>query len=195
MALILLGVAASVLVLGGVVATVVLWDPAPAGARLALVALDVAISCFYSAILVLVYQSLVGQKRPKRRRGDSDRDSARDSDGSSHSQSHPPRPPEAQFKIARRIASELNTTLVRQRDGTCYLKLGPVEGRVPVRDGVVHFREHGPDWVEASTYSWLCMMADALDAELVYDGSTMEWHLRWKDFREVQGEREDSEDS
>jgi hypothetical protein len=188
-ALILLGVAASVLVLGSVVATVVLWDPAPVGARLALVVLDIAIACFYSAVVVLVYQNLAGQKRPKRHHGASNRNN----DGSGHNQGHLSRPPEAQFKIARRIASEMNTTLVRQRDGTCYLKLGPVEGRIPVQNGVVRFREQGPDWVEASTYSWLCMMADALDAELVYDGGTMEWHLRWQDFREIQGGQESEE--
>ena len=171
-------------------ATVVLWDPAPAGARLALVVLDVAMASFYSAIIALVFQSLVGQKRPKRSHGVGNHNN----DGSGHDQGHPPRPPEAQFKIARRIASEMNTTLVRQRDGTCYLKLGPVEGRVPVQGGVVRLSEHGPDWVEASAYSWLCMMADALDAELVYDGGTMEWHLRWKEVREVQGDKEDTED-
>ena len=51
--------------------------------------------------------------------------------------------------------------------------------------------ERGVDWVEASTYSWLCMLADALSAELIYDGSTMEWHLRWEEVREVQEEGDD----
>ena len=178
MALIVLGVAASVLVLGGVVATVVLWDSAPAGARLALVVLDVALATFYSAIVLVIFQSLGERKNPKH--------------SDSHSRGPRPQPPDAQFKIARRVASELNTTLVRQRDGTCHLRLGPMEGRVPVRSGVVPPSERSPDWVEASSYSWLCMLADALSAELVYDGSTMEWHLRWEEMREVQGDRDDT---
>ena len=179
----MLGIAASALVLGGVVTTVVLWDPAPAGARLALVVLDVALALFYSAIVLVIYQHLGQQQRLKRR--------DRDNDNPNRSRAYQPRPPDAQL-IARRVAREMNTTLVRRRDGTCSLRLGPLEGRIPVRGGVVPPWEQAPDWVEASTYSWLCTLADALGAELVYDGSTMEWHLRWEDVREVPGDREDT---
>jgi hypothetical protein len=162
------------------VATVVLWDPAPLGARLALVVLDVALAFFYGAIVLLIYQSLGERKNPKH------------SDNPTHSRGHQPRPPDAQLTIARRVASELNTTLVRRRDGTCYLRLGPMEGRIPIRNGTVPPGERSPDWVEASTYSWLCMLADTLGAELVYDGGTMEWHLRWEEVREVQGDKDDA---
>jgi hypothetical protein len=176
-ALLVLGGAASVLVVGGVVATVALWSVAPTGARLALVALDAALALFYGVIIVLTYQGLAKPHRPKPDERENRRASPRPDP--------PPRAPDAQLKLARRIASEMHTTLVRRQDGTYYLKIGPLEGRVPVHSGVVRFKEQGPDWVEASAYSWLCMLADALGAELVYDGATMEWHLRWEELREI----------
>lgn len=182
MALIVLGVAAAWLVLGGIVATVVLWNAAPAGARLAFIVLDASMVCFYGTIVALLYQSLGKQQRTKSERNPS----------SSHRQGHRPRPPDAQLKIARRIASELNTTLVRRRDGTCTMRLGPVDGRVAVHSGRIVREEHGPDWVEASTYSWLCMLADTLNAELIYDGSAMEWHLQWESVREAQWDEDDT---
>ena len=85
-----------------------------------------------------------------------------------------------QLKIAQRLANELDATLVRRRDGTYYLRAGTIHGQIPIGD-VPWPNEYHPDAVETAAYTWLSALADALDAELVYDGKRMEWFLRWPD--------------
>jgi len=85
-----------------------------------------------------------------------------------------------QLKIAQRLASELDATLVRRRDGTYYLRAGTIHGQVPIGD-IPWPNEYNPDAVETAAYNWLSALADALEAELLYDGKRMEWFLRWPD--------------
>jgi hypothetical protein len=85
-----------------------------------------------------------------------------------------------QLKITQRLANELDATLVRRRDGTYYLRAGTIHGRVPIGD-VPWPSEYNPDTVETAAYTWLSSLADALEAELLYDGKRMEWFLRWPD--------------
>jgi hypothetical protein len=85
-----------------------------------------------------------------------------------------------QLKIAQRLANELDATLVRRRDGTYYLRAGTIHGQIPIGD-IPWPNEYNPDAVETAAYTWLSTLADALEAELLYDGKRMEWFLRWPD--------------
>ena len=85
-----------------------------------------------------------------------------------------------QLKIAQRLANELDATLVRRRDGTYYLRAGTIHGQIPIGE-VAWPNEYNPDAVETAAYNWLSALADALEAELLYDGKRMEWFLRWPD--------------
>ncbi len=90
----------------------------------------------------------------------------------------------AQLKISQRLANELDATLVRRRDGTYYLRAGAIHGEVPI--GAVEWpNDYNPDAAETAGHQWLSQLADALDAELVYDGQRMEWFLRWPDAEPV----------
>ena len=85
-----------------------------------------------------------------------------------------------QLKISQRLANELDATLVRRRDGTYYLRAGTIHGQIPIGD-VPWPNEYNPEAVETAAYNWLSTLADALEAELLYDGKRMEWFLRWPD--------------
>jgi hypothetical protein len=85
-----------------------------------------------------------------------------------------------QLKIVQRLASELDATLVRRRDGTYYLRAGAIHGQVPIGDSPWP-NEYNPDAVETASHNWLSTLADALKAELLFDGKRMEWFLRWPD--------------
>jgi hypothetical protein len=161
-----LGIAGLVLAAGGIGATALLWNRTPVEARLAMVILDVALLLF--AVTAIAY-TLRGLVRQRRRR---------------HSANASAEHRDQQLKLARRLATELNATLVRQRDGTCYLQVGPVEG-VPVVDPGATFREYDLTAGEELQDNWLSLMAESLDAELVYDGKSMTWYLRWSNVRET----------
>jgi len=84
----------------------------------------------------------------------------------------------AQMKVVQRLTNELRATLVRRRDGTYYLRAGPIHGEIPI-DQVNWPEQYNADLVETATHTWLSKLADSLEAELVYDGQNMEWYLRW----------------
>jgi hypothetical protein len=85
-----------------------------------------------------------------------------------------------QLRIAQRLASELDATLVRRRDGSYYLRAGTIHGQIPIGD-IPWPNEYNPDAAETATQLWLSALADSLKAELLYDGKRMEWFLRWPD--------------
>ncbi len=170
-AYVFLGFASLVLASGGAAATAALWDLAPPGARVAMVVLDASLALFVLAAVVSVVYGL----------------SHRDNRGHSCSRSTPTpraRPQHVQLRIARQLASELDATLVRRRDGTYCLKIGPVPGRIP-NGYEVAWPETYSNAAEAATHAWLTMMADSLDAELLYDGKCMEWYLHWPSIQEA----------
>lgn len=162
-----LGIAGLVLAAGSIGATVLLWDRTLVEARLAMVTLDVALLVFAVTASAFALQGLVRQRR--------------------RSQTQPPSSQDCdqQLKLAQQMATELNATLVRQRDGTCYLRVGSAE-ETPAVDSEAAFQEDDLTAAEELEDSWLSKMADSLDAELVYDGKSMTWYLRWTDVQRTE---------
>jgi len=172
----LLGIAASMLAVGGAVATAFLWDAAPFGARLAMVVLDATLALFVLTVLTCAIQTAGRPNARRRYRINRDRQ---------------PSLPSITFQAARRLATDLGTTLVRRRDGTYYMKLGPIQEGTAflAREAIPQAREY--QVLEAATPGWLSMLADSLNAELIYEGASREWYLCWSDVRETRDDREE----
>ncbi len=139
-----------------------------------MVALDVGLQIFFLATFAYAIQAWSAPQGY----GDDDQE-----------EKPPPRP--VSLKVARQLASELDATLVRRRDGSYYMKVGPVQSQIPLSNGDGSNRRPGPilppvygESSQLATQAWLSMMADSLDAELLYDGKSGEWYLHWPDIRE-----------
>ncbi len=112
-------------------------------------------------------------------------------DRGSDDQEAKPQPRPVSLKVARQLAAELDATLVRRRDGSYYMKVGPVQSQVPLGNGngiPIPPRPLSPstytDPSQMAAQAWLSMMADSLDAELLYDGKSGEWYLNWSQIQE-----------